>query len=114
MSDSIDPYSPLVIASDGSYAAGRDQTIHLHAIPCADCEKRFVLEATQVCRHCAIRGVVIGAVMLWIVLAALAVRACAWADLGSDAQFGATIAAAFVAFQAGLWFLKRRPVQPAQ
>lgn len=108
MSDSTPPLHTVVIANNGSYAAGRDQTIHLHAIPCADCERRFVRHAAGVCRHCAMRGVVIGSVLLWLVLASLAVIAGTRAEWGSDALFGLTVAAACAAFAVGWCVLKRR------
>lgn len=97
----------LAIAVGGSFAAGRDQHIHLHAIPCADCEQRFVRHAAGICRHCRQRGVVLVALLAWFVLLGGIALACAHAALGEDAFLVGAIATGLAVFLAGRWCARR-------
>lgn len=99
----------FVLATDHGFAAGRDQEIHLHAIPCSECETRFVLPHVPICRHCLeklnVARMKFGAVcfvMIWLFAFGAAVRALAGLDLNSDMAYLIASAVTMAIFTSGV------------
>lgn len=87
-----------VVALDHSYAAGRDQNIHLHAITCADCETRKRRTNDQ--KSEAIRALLFAFGVTWV--ATLSVAVYALTGMGLDANYAFLLASA-----AGSWCMWR-------
>lgn len=92
----------IVVALDHSYAAGRDQHIHLHAIPCAECAVHSVVDPDKLCKRRtndqkseAIRALLFAFGVTWVATLGVAVYASTWMGLDANYAFPTASAAGF-------------------